>query len=318
MTKKLGVVMDPIHRISYHKDTTLTLLLEAARRGWALHYMEPDDLYVAGGAPGGRCRPLQVFADEKRWYALGEPSETPLSDLDVILMRQDPPVDSAYLYNLMVLQLAEREGTLVVNRPGPLMERNEKLFALRFPDLVPDTLVSSDPAQLHHFIDDRQDVILKPLDGMGGTSIFRVRADDPNRNVIVETLVGSGQRLTMAQRFLPEIKAGDKRVLMIDGEPVPYGLARIPREGETRGNLAAGGTGQGFALGEAEWRICAAVGPVLRDEGIFFAGLDVIGNCLTEINITSPTCVQEINRAFSLRIEAQLFDTIEQKLGGTG
>ncbi len=318
MTRNLGVVMDPVSRIKYHKDTTLALLLEASRRGWRLHYIEPGDLYVAQGRAGARGRPLQVFADERHWFELGEPSATDLGALDVILMRQDPPVDSAYLYNLMILELAERAGTLVVNRPGPLMERNEKLFALRFPDFIPECLVSGEPAQLQGFIDELGDVILKPLDGMGGASIFRVRADDPNRNVIVETLTAGRGRLTMAQRFLPEIRDGDKRVLMIGGEPVPYGLARIPREGETRGNLAAGGTGRGFELGQAELRICAAVGPVLREEGILFAGLDVIGDRLTEINITSPTCVQEIDRAFKVCIEAQVLDAIEAQLAGRG
>lgn len=315
MTVQLGVVMDPIDRIHYHKDTTLALLLEAARRGWQLHYMEPGDLFVRDGQPGARCRPLEVREDPESWFRLGTAAAIDLTRLDVILMRQDPPVNRAYLYNLMILALAERAGTPVVNRPGALMERNEKLFALDFPELIPATLVSGDSAQLNAFIDSERDTILKPLDGMGGASIFRVRADDPNRNVILETLSAGQGRLVMAQRFVPEIRDGDKRVLLINGEPVAYGLARIPREGETRGNLAAGGRGRGFEIGPAEREISAAVGPVLRELGVLFAGLDIIGDRLTEINITSPTCIQEIDREFSVRIEEQVVDAIARLPG---
>ncbi len=314
MTIQLGVVMDPIDRINYHKDTSLVLLLEAARRGWQLHYMEPADLYLHLGLPRARMRPLSVQADEQGWSTLGNAQDRPLGDLDVILMRKDPPVDSHFIYISMMLEMAEQQGTLVINRPRALIERNEKLFALKFPDLVPPSLVSCDLRRLGQFIDEHGDIILKPLDGMGGVSIFRVRADDPNRNVILETLTANGRQLTMAQVFLPEISAGDKRVLMIDGEPLPWGLARIPRKGETRGNLAAGGTGQGFELGDAERHICAAVGPTLRAEGIYLAGLDIIGNRLTEINITSPTCVQEINRAFSVRLEEQILEGLAARL----
>ncbi len=314
MTIRLGVIMDPIAGIHYHKDTTLALLLAAAARGWELFYMEQPDLFIEAGAGHARMRELTVRADPADWFTFGIDAARPLADLDVILMRKDPPVDAAFIYATMVLDFAADAGSLVLNPPQALREHNEKLFATRFPELMSPTLVTASMSRLREFTARQGRVVLKPLDGMGGASIFVVAADDPNASVILETLTRHGKFPVMAQRYLPEISEGDKRILMIEGEPVPWGLARIPKSGESRGNLAAGGTGVGFELTETELAVARKVGPVLRREGILFAGLDIIGSCLTEINITSPTCVQEINRAFSVNIADQVIDAIAARL----
>lgn len=310
----LGVVMDPIEKIKIHKDTTFAILLAAQAAGWPLRYLRQEDLIFRHNRACGRMRSLQVQDNPADWFELGEEEVQPLDSLAVILMRKDPPFDQEYLYSTYLLEAAEQNGSLVVNRPQSLRDANEKLFALQFPQCCPPTLVSRRADELQSFLQQHGDIILKPLDAMGGTLVFRVRQDDPNTNVIIETLTHHGKQSTMAQRFIPEISFGDKRILMVDGEPVPYALARIPAPGETRGNLAAGGRGEGVALSERDHWIAAQVGPVLRQKGILFAGLDVIGDYLTEINITSPTCVRELDQMFDLNIGQQLVHCIMKKL----
>ncbi|MCG6872372.1 MAG: glutathione synthase [Gammaproteobacteria bacterium] len=313
MTIRLGVVMDPIAGIYFKKDSTLAMLLEGARRGWQLCYMEPQDLYVADGVACARWRELEVFNDPQRWYAFGPEHDGPL-DLHAILMRKDPPFNMEYIYSTYALELAEASGCLVVNRPQALRDANEKLFTAWFPEITPPTLVTRQRARIHSFLREQGDIILKPLDGMGGRSIFRLRPDDPNLNVILETMLGDDQTTVMAQRFVPEIRDGDKRILLVDGKPVPYALARIPPPGETRGNLAVGGRGEAIPLVAADYRICERIAPTLRERGVLFCGLDVIGDRLTEINVTSPTCIRELDAAFGLNISAGLMDAIEQRL----
>jgi glutathione synthase len=314
MTISLGVVMDPIGSIKIHKDSTFAMLLEAQRRGYRLHYLEQQDLCLRDGRCCGRMRPLRVADDPAGWFKLGEPDTRPLDALDVVLMRKDPPFDMEYVHTTYLLEQAEARGTLVINRPAALRDANEKLFTAWFPKVCAPTMVSRRHADFVDFVAEHGDAILKPLDGMGGASIFRVRADDPNRNVIIETLTGHQGRYAMAQRFIPEIDQGDKRILVIDGEPVPYALARIPSAGETRGNLAVGGRGVGVPLSEKDREIVETVAPRLIEHGILFAGLDVIGDFLTEINVTSPTCIRELDQIFGLNISATLMDCIEQKL----
>jgi glutathione synthase len=312
---RLGVIMDPIGSIKFAKDSTLAMLLEAQTRGWELQYLEPPDLFLRGPEPYARCRLLRVANDPQRWYELGADTLRPLAELDVILMRQDPPFDIEYVYNTYLLEQAEARGVLVVNRPRSLRDANEKFSILWFPQCIPPTLVARDMDRLREFLAQHGDIIVKPLDIMGGASVFRLRSDDANLNVVLETMTSHGTRFTMAQRYLPQIAEGDKRILLIDGEPVPYALARIPAPGETRANLAAGGTGVGVPLSERDRWICAEVGPTLRERGLLFVGLDVIGEYLTEINVTSPTCVRELDKLYGLNISAQLLDVIEKKIG---
>ena len=310
MSRKLGVVMDPIGSINYKKDTTLALLWAAQERGWALFYIEPSGLFLDGCTPMARGRPLAVHRDPGRWYELEDETETVLSELDVILMRKDPPFDLEYIYATYLLERAEQHGTLVVNRCQSLRDCNEKLFATVFPECCPPLVVSRDMSTLRAFHAKHKDVIYKPLDGMGGSEIFRVREDDPNLSVVLETLTGSGQQTIMAQQYLPEIAEGDKRILMINGEPVPYCLARVPLAGESRGNLAAGGSGRVQPLSQRDQWIAEQVGPALKARGLFFVGLDVIGEYLTEINVTSPTCLREIEAESGLDIAGQLLDCL--------
>lgn len=314
MSVRLGIVMDPISSISYKKDSSLAMLLAAQARGWSLFYMEQPDLYLSAGEAKARMRPLKVFADPQHWFELGEETDAPLRDLDVILMRKDPPFDMEFVYSTYLLEQAERAGVLIVNRPQSLRDCNEKLFATQFPHCTPPTLVSRRADILREFAKEHRDIILKPLDGMGGASIFRHREGDPNLSVILETLTNHGQQQIMAQAYLPAIKDGDKRILMINGEPVPYCLARIPAAGETRGNLAAGGRGEARPLTERDRWIAAQVGPSLREKGLLFVGLDVIGDFLTEINVTSPTCIREIDNAYDTKIGEQLMDAIAVQL----
>jgi glutathione synthase len=314
MTVRLGVVMDPIGSIKIAKDSTFAMLLAAQARGWVLRYLELGDLFLRDGQVQGEGRDLRVRDDPRGWFELGGPRSEPLSALDVVLMRKDPPVDLEYLYATHLLELAEQAGVWVVNRPRSLRDCNEKLFAAWFPQCCPPTLVTRQLGRLLGFLEEHGDVVLKPLHAMGGTSVFRVREGDPNTRVILETMTDHGHRQTMAQRFIPEISAGDKRVLMVDGEPVPYALARIPAPGETRGNLAAGGRGEGVPLSERDRWICAQVGPALRERGLTFVGLDVIGDYLTEINVTSPTCIREIDALYGLDIAGQLMDVLERGL----
>jgi glutathione synthase len=314
MNISLAVIMDPIGSIKVQKDSTFAMLLEAQRRGWAIDYLEQNHLSSRDGRTYGHARPLQVQDNTQGWHRLGEAHTRALDEFDVILMRKDPPFDMEYVYTTYLLDQPAAAGSLVVNHPAALRNANEKLAATRFPGLCPPVLVSREADALKAFIQEQGDVILKPLEGMGGASIFRVREHDPNRNVIIETLTGHASRFTMAQRFIPEISAGDKRILVIDGEPVPYALARIPAAGETRGNLAAGGIGEGVELSDRDRQIVETVAPSLREQGVLFAGLDVIGDYLTEINITSPTCIRELDRIYNLNIAAILMDCIERKL----
>ncbi len=311
----IGIVMDPIAQISFKKDSSLAMLWAARDRGWDLWYMEPQDLYVSSGQAYGAMSPLKVFDDPDRFYEKDAAEERLLSDLDVILMRKDPPFDNEYIYATYMLEMAERNGTLVVNRCQSLRDCNEKMFATQFPQCCPPLLVSADPSRLKAFHREHQDVIFKPLDGMGGSAIFRAKADDPNVNVILETLTRFGKQTIMAQRYLPEIVAGDKRILMINGEPVPYCLARIPSSGETRGNLAAGGSGRAQPLTDRDRWIAQQVGPTLVEKGLLFVGLDVIGDYLTEINVTSPTCIREINAAYDCDVAGQLMNEIARIKG---
>ncbi len=313
MPLHLAVVMDPIGSIKIAKDTSFAMLLEAQRRGYHLHYVVPGGLGVAGGRATARTASLAVVEDPESWYRLGAAQTRPLAEMNVVLMRTDPPVDAAYLHDTHILGLAQAEGVLVVNDPRGLRDLNEKLAALLFPQCCPPTLVSRDFATLRAFVTEQEHCVLKPLDGMGGRSIFQVRAGDPNLNVILETLTEGGRSLAMAQRYLPEIREGDKRILLIDGEPVPYCLARVPQGDEFRGNLAAGGRGEGRPLSDRDRWIAAQVGPELKRRGMLFVGLDVIGDYLTEVNVTSPTCVRELDQQFGLNIAGQLFDVIEAR-----
>ena len=318
MTVKLGVVMDPIADINVKKDTTLAMLLAAQRRWWELYYMEQSDLSLDQGWAHATVRRLSVEDNPESWFEVGSPQDIALSDLDVVLMRKDPPFDMDFIYSTYILEAAQREGTLVVNDPCSLRDCNEKLFATQFPQCCPPLIVAASAARLKAFHAEHGDVIFKPLDGMGGASIFRVKAGDPNLSVIIETLTDHGRQQIMAQKFLPEIVDGDKRILMVDGVPAEFGLARIPMSGETRGNLAAGGSGVAMPLTDRERWICSQVAPVLREKGLLFVGLDVIGDYLTEINVTSPTCVRELDRAHQLDIAGDLMEAIASKLAARG
>ena len=308
--------MDPIGAIKPKKDSTFAMLLEAQRRGHRLAYLTQGDLQVRDGVALGRVAPLSVREDPAAWYTLGEPAWQPLAGLDVVLARKDPPFDNHFLHDTLVLDLAARDGLLVVNAPQALRDANEKLYAQAFPQCCPPTCVARDPAVLRAFVREMGDAVLKPLDGMAGRSIFKTRGDDPNLNVILETLTHDGRELAMAQRFVPEAVLGDKRILLIDGEPVPYALARIPQGTDVRGNMARGGKAVGQPLSERDRWICAEVAPELRRRGLLFVGLDVIGDYLTEINVTSPTGIRELDAQFGLNIGGLLFDRIEALRAG--
>ena len=311
---KLGVVMDPIGSINVKKDSTLAMLMEAQSRGWELHYMEMHDLYLDVGQPRARTRTVSVSYHVDAWHQFGDEQDIALEELSVILMRKDPPFDTEYIYATYFLELAEATGVLVINKPQSLRDANEKLFTAWFPQCMPACLVTRDQNRLRTFLQQHEDIIIKPLGGMGGTSVFRVQKNSPNIGVIFETLTNLGTQYSMAQKFIPEIVDGDKRILMINGEPVPYALARIPQAGETRGNLAAGGRGVGVELSERDRWICNEVAPTLKEKGLVFVGLDVIGDYLTEINVTSPTCIRELDEQFGLNISAQLMDVIEKRI----
>lgn len=315
----IGIVMDPLDTIKPAKDSTLAMMRAAQARGWRLWVMTPGDLHLRDGVAGAAMQALTVLPEAEnvpdgRWYEAGTVETRPLHDMDVILMRKDPPVDMEYIYTTQLLELAEARGTLVVNRPRALRDMNEKLHTAWFPQCAPPTLVSRDGDRLRDFLAEHGDIIVKPLDAMGGESVFRVTAGNPNINVIIEVMTARGRRFAMAQRYIPEISEGDKRILLVDGEPVPYALARIPAPGETRANLATGGQGVGIPLSERDRWICAQVGPTLKAQGLLFVGLDVIGDYLTEINVTSPTCIRELDRLYGLDIGARLMDTIEARL----
>ena len=314
MTIKLGVVMDPIEGINFKKDTTLAMLWAAQDRGWELFYMRQDDLFLQQGKAMAVMKALKVSRDPDNFYELGDEQICSMAELDTVLMRKDPPFDTEFLNATYLLEQAEREGVLVVNKPQSLRDCNEKLFAQQFPECCPPTVVSRREDILRAFHAEHKDVIFKPLDGMGGTGIFRVKEDGLNMGAILETLTKMGQEQIMAQKYLPEIVDGDTRILMVDGKPVPYGLARIPTKGEVRGNLAAGGSGVGRPLTDRDYWLCEQVAPVVKEKGLLFVGLDVIGGYMTELNVTSPTCVRELNDQFGLDIAADLMNVIAEKL----
>ncbi|MDX1756923.1 MAG: glutathione synthase [Marinobacter sp.] len=314
MTVRLGIVMDPIEAIHYKKDSSLAMLWAAQNRGWQIEYMELPDLYLSGGQARAHTRDLTVHRNPDDWFSFGASQDRALGELDVILMRQDPPVDREFLMATYILDAAQQQGALVVNPPATLRDCNEKLFATQFEDLTPPLIVTRSARRLREFYAEHRDVIMKPVDGMGGRSIFRVKEDDANLGVIIETLTNHGAHQAMAQKFVPEIRDGDKRILLIDGEPIPFALARIPSQGENRGNLAAGGRGEGRELTARDREICDRVAPVLKEKGLIFVGIDVIGDYLTEINVTSPTCIRELDAAFGIDIAGQLLDAIERRL----
>ncbi|OZS43404.1 glutathione synthase [Photobacterium sanguinicancri] len=311
---KLGIVMDPIESINIKKDSSFAMMMEAQRRGWEIHYMEMNDLSLEQGKAVARTRVVTLQEDPNGWFEFQSEQEIALSDLDAVLMRKDPPFDTEYIYATYILERAENEGALIVNKPQSLRDCNEKLFTAWFPELTPTTLVTRRADKLKAFHQEHSDVILKPLDGMGGSSIFRVMKGDPNVSVIIETLTAMGENYCMAQTFVPDISNGDKRILVVDGEPMPYCLARIPAKGETRGNLAAGGRGEARPISETDRKIAETVAPVLKEKGLIFVGLDVIGDKLTEINVTSPTCIREIEAAFDISITGKLMDAIERRV----
>lgn len=314
MTVKLGVVMDPIESIKPYKDSSFAMMLAAQKKSWSVFYIQPQDIYLKDGEVFASMNQLQLFDDNDHWFDKGAPEDVKLSDLDVIIMRVDPPFNMDYIYTTYMLEYAEAQGTLVVNKPASLRDVNEKLYTGWFPEHTPKTLVSANAARHKKFLEEHKDIIVKPLDGMGGASIFRLTENDPNINVVLETMTNFNKVQIMAQKFIPEITEGDKRVLIIDGEPVPFALARIPAKGETRGNLAAGGTGVTIPLSDSDRQICAAVAPVLREKGLMFVGLDIIGNYITEINVTSPTCIRELDRDSGLDIATLLMDVIESRI----
>lgn len=314
MTTKLAVVMDPIDSINYQKDSTLAMLWAAQSKQWQLFYIPADQLFIDNGESFANACTLKVYKNTKQWFELDTFKTIALAEFDAILMRKDPPFNNKYIYTTYILEQAEREGVLIVNKPQSLRDCNEKIFATQFPQCCPPHIVSSQADVLKAFHKQHQDIILKPLDGMGGSQIFRLKHDDPNVSVVIETLTDFGKRSIMAQTYLPEIADGDKRILIVDGKPVPYALARIPAQGETRGNLAAGGTGRAQALSKRDLWICEQIIPTLKEKGLLFVGLDVIGDYLTEINVTSPTCIREIDAAFDTDIAGDLMNAIEKYL----
>ena len=311
---KLGVLMDPIENIHVHKDSTFAMLLEAQARGYEVFYMLPQDIWLQDGITWGRMHSISVVDDDADWYELSAPSDQPLVDLDVLLMRKDPPFDMDFINITYLLEQAEAQGLMVLNKPASLRDANEKLFTAWFPQCCPKTIVTASPELIKEFVLAEGEVVIKPLDAMGGHSVFRMQEDDPNINVIAETMTKNGTRYVMVQRFIRDIVEGDKRILLINGEPVPYGLARIPKEGDFRGNLASGASGEGRELTDRDRWICEQVGPLLKEKGLIFVGLDVIGKYLTEINVTSPTCIRELDNIYDLNIAADFFDAVESLL----
>jgi glutathione synthase len=309
---KIAFIVDPLDSFKIYKDTTFAIMREAAARGHELYVMQQEDLLWRAGVVSGNASRLHLTGDEEQWYRTGDAAETSLRRFDAVLMRKDPPFDMEYVYSTYLLELAEAEGARVFNRPRAIRDHNEKMAIARFPRFTAPSLVTRQEKLIHDFLAEHRDIILKPLDGMGGASVFRIHREDHNVNVIIEMLTHYGRRTIMAQRFIPEIRDGDKRVLLIGGEPVPYSLARIPKPGETRGNLAAGGTGVARELTEREREIAAALGPGLHAQGLLLVGLDVIGDYLTEVNVTSPTCFQEIAEQTGFNVAGMLLDALEK------
>jgi glutathione synthase len=314
VSKNLGIVMDPIESIKPWKDSSFAMLLEAQQRGWNIFYMRMDDLFMDNSISYANYHIIQLDDDNQDWFTKSDPGICRLDEMDVILMRKDPPFDLEYIYATYLLEQAEENGTLIVNKPASLRDCNEKLYTRYFPQCCVDSRISRDSQKLREFIDLHRDVIIKPLDGMGGKSIFRIQAGDPNTNVILETVTQSGTSLTMAQRYIPEIADGDKRILLINGKAIPYALARLPAKGENRGNIAAGASTRGQPLSERDQWLCDQIGPSLVEKGLIFVGIDVIGDYVTEINVTSPTCIRELDQEFNLNISAVLFNCIDLML----
>jgi glutathione synthase len=309
----IGIIMDPIAGINIKKDSSFAMLLAAQARNWEIYYMEMDDLFLVNEIPGARMRRLTICDRVSGWYEFQSEEIQNLANLDVILMRKDPPLNMQYVYTTYLLELAQKQGVLIVNDPKTLRDANEKLFITWFPQCIVSTLVTRNAEQIRNFIKEHTDIILKPLDGMGGASIFRIQNTDTNANVIIETLTKRGKKFCMVQRYIPEISEGDKRILIIDGNPVSYALARIPQDGENRANLATGGMAKGIELSERDKWICDQLAPTLREKNLLFVGIDVIGDYLTEINITSPTCIRELDALYDLNIADQIMSVIENK-----
>jgi glutathione synthase len=308
---KLGVILDPLSSIKTYKDTSFAMMEEAAHRGHELHFMLQESLMWKGGAVVGEHAKLTLTGDKERWYHIALPQQSSLDEFDAVLMRKDPPFDAEYVASTWLLEQAVRDGARVFNDPRAIRDHSEKLAVMEFPQFCVPTLVTRLAGQIHAFIETHGDVVVKPLDGMGGESVFRVTDADPNRYVIVETITAHGRRSVMAQRFIPEIRDGDKRILLIAGKPVPFCLARIPKPGETRGNLAVGGTGVARPLSERDLEIANALGPVLASRGLLLVGLDVIGDFLTEVNVTSPTCFREITEQTGYDVPGTFIDALE-------
>jgi glutathione synthase len=314
MSTKLGIIIDPLHTIRIKKDTSYALLKSAQARGYSILYATSQDIWLEKGQVFGNLSSLTLRDDPERWFEEGPQHKMLLSELDVLLLRKDPPFNMDYIYMTYLLELAAAQGLLVVNNPASVRSANEKLFTAWFPECCPDTLVTTKPDKLQAFVADKKEAVIKPLDGMGGNSVFLAKAGDPNLSVIIETMTHRGSQLVMAQQFIPEIAKGDKRIILINGTPIPYVLSRVPAAHDFRGNLAAGAKGIVQPLSERDQWIAERVGPTLSGKGLWFVGLDVIGNYLTEINVTSPTGVQEIEREAPVHITEQFFDFIEEKL----
>lgn len=314
MSIKIGVVMDPISEVKVKKDSSMAMMLEAQARGYEIYYMEMQDLYLEQGVCCATAAKVKVFDDPEHWYELDAREDINVADLDAVLMRKDPPFDTEFIYATYMLERAEVAGTLIVNKPQSLRDCNEKLFTAWFPELTPKTLVTRNNQKIREFHKENKDIIIKPLDGMGGSSIFRIGENDPNVGVILETLTAHSSQYAMVQEYMPEIVDGDKRILIVNGEPMPYCLARIPAQGETRGNLAAGGRGEARPLSASDKLIAETIAPELKKRGLYFVGLDVIGDKVTEINVTSPTCIREIEAAYPINISGKLMDAIEQNI----
>lgn len=306
--------MDPIESITVEKDTTLAMMLAAQERGWKLKYFQRTDLFMRDGSASATMCDITVEDNPQNWFHLGTPADLPLTECDCILMRLDPPFNMDYVFTTYFLQRASDDGVLVLNNPASLRDLNEKVFTAWFPQCCPPTLITSNNDKLRDFHKEFDDIIVKPLDGMGGSSIFRLKKDDPNVSVVLETMTDFGSTQIMAQKYIPEIVDGDKRILVVGGKPVSHALARMPAAGETRGNLAAGGKGIAVPLSDRDREIAETIGPVLVEKGVFFAGIDVIGDWVTEINVTSPTCARELNAQVGLDIGGQFMDVIAENL----
>jgi len=312
---RIGIVMDPIESISTYKDSSFAMLLEAQQRNAEIHYFLQSDLKILQGRAMGKSRKLTVRDNKAAWFEYGSSQTVSLGDLDAILMRKDPPFNMEYVYTTYILDRAQEAGALIVNNPQALRDMNEKAYIAWFPECTPVTLITRSMDDMKAFLVEYERIVVKPLEGMGGRSIFVINKGDKNANVIFETLTNFGTQFAMAQVFIPEISEGDKRILLIDGEPVPYALARIPSDDDNRGNLVMGAKGIGQELAAVDRSICDRVGPLLRDAGVIFAGIDVIGDYLTEVNVTSPTGIRELDKQFDLNIAGQLFDAIEAHVG---